>query len=147
MQMQDRLRSNPLSAACAIRDLRNAGCAQLKAADEPALGHVAEYFRALSQPMRLRILNTLHDRPRNVAELTQLLGCGQANVSRHLATLMRHGLVDRAPQGTSAYYRIADPGVYRLCHLVCGQLARRFAHQAQLLGTAAPTTRSRQSLP
>jgi len=128
----------------AIRKLRNRGCTQLKALDDRALGHVAEYFRALSEPIRLKILNALRDRTRNVGELTELLDCSQANVSKHLATLMRHGLVDRAAQGTSAYYRIADASVYQLCDLVCGQMAQRFASQAQMLGAATPATRSRR---
>ena len=108
----------------------------MKSLDDRALVHVAEYFRALSEPLRLRILNTLTDKPRNVGELTELLECSQANVSKHLATLMRLGFVERTTQGTSAYYRIGDPSVHQLCELVCGQMAQRFASQAQLLGAA-----------
>ena len=106
----------------------------IKTLDDRALVHVAEYFRALSEPLRLRILNTLSDKPHNVGELTELLACSQANVSKHLATLTRLGFVERAARGTSAYYRIADPRVHQLCELVCGQMAQRFANQAQLLG-------------
>ena len=106
----------------------------MKTLDDRALTHVAEYFRALSEPLRLKILNTLSAKPHNVGELTELLACSQANVSKHLATLTRLGFVERVAQGTSAYYRIADPRVHQLCELVCGQMAQRFASQAQLLG-------------
>jgi DNA-binding transcriptional ArsR family regulator len=106
----------------------------MKSLDDRALVHVAEYFRALSEPLRLRILNTLRDKPHNVGELTELLECSQANVSKHLATLTRLGFVERMARGTSAYYEIADPRVHQLCELVCGQMAQRFASQAQLLG-------------
>lgn len=116
----------------------------MKALDDRALGHVAEYFRALSEPLRLKILNALRDKARNVGDLTELLDCSQANVSKHLATLMRHGLVERSMQGTNAFYRIADPNVYQLCDLVCGQMAQRFASQAQLLGGPALTARTRR---
>jgi len=119
-------------------------CPQLKALDDRALTHVAEYFRALSEPLRLKILNTLHDRPHNVGELTELLDCSQANVSKHLAILMRHGMVERDAQGTSAFYRIADPRIYDLCDLVCGQMALRFASQAQLLGGRPTAMRARR---
>ena len=81
----------------------------LKALDDRALGHVAEYFRALSEPLRLKILNALRDKARNVGELTDLLECSQANVSKHLATLTRYGFVERTTQDTNAFYRIADP--------------------------------------
>jgi len=109
----------------------------MKMLDDRALGHVAEYFRALSEPLRLKILNALREGARNVTELTALLNCSQANASKHLATLARYGFVARESQGTSAYYRIADPRVYQLCDLVCGQVARHFTAQAQMLGGQA----------
>jgi DNA-binding transcriptional ArsR family regulator len=108
----------------------------MKPLDDRALVHVAEYFRALSEPLRLRILNTLNAKPHNVSELTELLECSQANVSKHLSTLTRLGFVERMARGTSAYYKIADPRVHQLCELVCGQMAQRFASQARLLGAA-----------
>lgn len=116
----------------------------MKALDDQALSHVAEYFRALSEPLRLKILNALRDKAYNVGELTDLLDCSQANVSKHLATLMRYGFVERSAQGTNAFYRIADPRVYQLCDLVCGQMARRFANQAQMLRPAALASRSKR---
>ena len=116
----------------------------MKTLDDRALVHVAEYFRALSEPLRLKLLNTLADRPHNVGELTELLECSQANVSKHLATLTRLGFVERMAQGTSAYYKIADPSVHQLCELVCGQMAQRFANQAQLLG-AGPNRPARRA--
>ena len=119
-------------------------CRALKALDDRALVHVADYFRALSEPLRLKILNSLRDGARNVGELTELLDCSQANVSKHLATLTRLGLVERTAQGTSAYYKIADPRVYQLCDLVCGQMAQRFASQAQMLGATGERRRARR---
>ncbi len=117
------------------------GCTALKALDDRALGYVAEYFRALSEPLRLKILNALRDKARNVGQLTELLDSSQANVSKHLATLTRLGFVERSAQGTSAYYRIADPRIYQLCDLVCGQMAQRYASQAEMLGASAPIAR------
>jgi DNA-binding transcriptional ArsR family regulator len=114
----------------------------MKKLDDRVLVHVAEYFRALSEPLRLKILNTLIDKPHNVGELTDFLACSQANVSKHLATLTRLGFVERITQGTSAYYKISDPRVHQLCELVCGQMAQRFASQAQLLGVVHDKRRS-----
>jgi len=116
----------------------------MKGLDDRALVHVAEYFRALSEPLRLKILNSLGDKARNVGELTELLDCSQANVSKHLATLTRLGFVERTTQGTSAYYRIADPRVHQVCDLVCGQMAQRYASHAQLLGAASEPRRSQR---
>ncbi len=100
--------------------------------DDIVLDRLARYFRALSEPQRLKILDLLRGDAMNVGELTQRLGCSQANVSKHLALMTEAGLVEREPRGTSVYYRFADPEVYQLCDLVCGQVARRLAGDAQL---------------
>ena len=41
-----------------------------------------------------------------------------ANISRHLSTLAKHGMVIREARGTTVYYRIADESIYALCDLV-----------------------------
>ncbi|MDO9234836.1 MAG: metalloregulator ArsR/SmtB family transcription factor [Aquabacterium sp.] len=106
----------------------------MEALDDRALDHVADYFRALSEPLRLKLLNALRGGPLNVGELTSLLGCSQANVSKHLALLAKLGLVSRESRGTSVYYEIADPRTYQLCDLVCGQIAQRLIEQVQVMG-------------
>jgi DNA-binding transcriptional ArsR family regulator len=95
-----------------------------------ALNQVAAYFQALSEPTRLQILNLLRSGERNVGELAQLTGYTSANISRHLAFLTQQGLVERESRGTSVYYRIADPSVYALCDLVCGNIARQLERRA-----------------
>lgn len=105
--------------------------ANMQALDDRALEHVADYFRALSEPIRLKLLNALRDGPRNVSELTALLNCSQANVSKHMTMLAKLGLVVRTSKGTSAYYEIGDPRTYQLCDLVCGQIAQRLVAQAE----------------
>ena len=91
-----------------------------------ALVQVASYFQALSEPTRLQILNLLRQQERNVGELAQLCGYSAANISRHLTLLTQRGLVSRESRGNSAWYRIADPSIYQLCDLVCGNIARQF---------------------
>jgi DNA-binding transcriptional ArsR family regulator len=97
---------------------------------DEALIEVAAYFQALSEPTRLQILNLLRQQERSVGELAQLCGYSSANVSRHLALLTQHGLVVRESRGNSAIYSIADPSVYALCDLVCGNIARQFERKA-----------------
>lgn len=96
-----------------------------------ALGQVATYFQALSDPTRLQILSLLRGGPRNVGELAQLCECTSANISRHLAILSKHGVVAHENRGTSAYYRIADESVYGLCDLACDSIARQFEQAAR----------------
>lgn len=83
---------------------------------------VAERFRSLGEPTRLRLLDALRAGEKTVTELVEATGLGQANVSKHLATLYAAGLVARRRSGLFVYYAIADRGTFRLCDLVCSQL-------------------------
>lgn len=113
----------------------------MQALDDQALDQVAEYFRALAEPLRLKLLNALRDGPLNVSELTELVGSSQANVSKHLGVLAKAGLVSRQSRGTSVFYEIADPRTYQLCDLVCGQIAQRLMSQVQgMTRTVAPAS-------
>ncbi|HYD77689.1 metalloregulator ArsR/SmtB family transcription factor [Ramlibacter sp.] len=112
-----------------------------------ALERVAAYFRALSEPTRLHILNLLRSGEHNVGELAQATGYTSANVSRHLSFLMQQGLVQRESRGTAVYYSIADPAVYALCDLVCGNIARqqeRTAVEHRLFAANAAPAASRR---
>ena len=105
-------------------ELQPAPHARMEGMPTEALEQVAAYFQTLSEPTRLQILNFLRRGERNVGELATLCGYTAANISRHLAMLTQHGLVARESRGTSVYYRIADPSIYDLCDLVCGNIAR-----------------------
>jgi DNA-binding transcriptional ArsR family regulator len=106
-----------------------------------ALAEVAHYFQVLSEPTRLQILNLLRQGEHNVGDLAQLCGFTAANISRHLALLTKHGLVERESRGTSVYYRIADDSVFALCDLVCGNIARQMEDTATRRKAFAPVRR------
>ncbi|MEK7346709.1 MAG: metalloregulator ArsR/SmtB family transcription factor [Pseudomonadota bacterium] len=103
----------------------------MKALPEEALVEIAAYFQALAEPTRLLILNILRSGERNVGDLAQLCGFTAANVSRHLTLMTQQGLLERESRGTSAYYRIADPSIFALCDLVCGNIARQMEKSAE----------------
>jgi DNA-binding transcriptional ArsR family regulator len=90
-----------------------------------ALELIAQRFRALADPTRLALLQALFDRERTVRDLCAETGASQANTSKHLALLLEQGLVARRRDGLFTRYRIADPTLERLCHVVCGSLAER----------------------
>jgi DNA-binding transcriptional ArsR family regulator len=85
---------------------------------------VAEQFKALAEPARLRILQALRDGELSVSELIQATGLGQANLSKHLQVLYGAGFVSRRREGVSILYRLGDADVLQLCQLVCGCLER-----------------------
>jgi DNA-binding transcriptional ArsR family regulator len=90
-----------------------------------ALELIAQRFRALADPTRLALLQALFGQERTVQDLCAETGASQANASKHLGLLLEQGLVARRRDGLFTRYRIADPTLERLCHLVCGSLAER----------------------
>jgi DNA-binding transcriptional ArsR family regulator len=98
-----------------------------------ALIQVADYFKVLSELSRLQVLCALKDGAKNVAEIVEETGLGQANVSKHLKILTQAGIVKRQPQGVSVYYQITDPMIFDLCELVCQRLEIQLQEQSQAL--------------
>ncbi len=99
---------------------------------------VAVRFKALSDPMRLRILQLLKEREMSVSALAQAVESTQPNVSKHLRVLQDTGLLARRQEGNTVFYTIADDTVFELCEVVCSSLAERFAtHANALAGTVA----------
>ncbi|MGA2321458.1 MAG: metalloregulator ArsR/SmtB family transcription factor [Solirubrobacteraceae bacterium] len=86
---------------------------------------IADRFRVLGEPMRIRLLDALREAPASVQELQHATGASQQNVSKHLGVLLRSGLVSRRKEGNFSLYAIADEGVFDLCDQVCGGMRRR----------------------
>lgn len=94
---------------------------------------VAERFKALAEPARLRILNALREGEMTVTEIMEATGMGQANVSKHLQLLTSLGFVARRKEGLYVHYRLADEDVFQLCDLMCGRLAREAGERERVL--------------
>ncbi len=105
---------------------------------DPLVELIADRFRVIGEPMRIRLLDRLRDGPATVQELTEAAGATQPNVSRHLNVLHQAGIVAREKQGVYVSYTIADESVFALCELVCGGLRRQLdALDSTLSGQAA----------
>ncbi|HET8762629.1 MAG TPA: metalloregulator ArsR/SmtB family transcription factor [Gemmatimonadales bacterium] len=92
---------------------------------EAMLSRVAEHFRLLGEPARLRILNALRpQRELTVTQLVELTGLGQANLSKHLQLLHAAAFVSRRREGLYVWYAIADQETIELCDLMCARLDR-----------------------
>jgi ArsR family transcriptional regulator len=88
---------------------------------------IAQRFRALSDPMRLKILYNLGSEELTVTGIVERTGGSQSNISKHLSTLFAHGLVNRRREGTSAFYSVTDLSIFSLCDQVCGGIDRDLA--------------------
>lgn len=83
----------------------------------------AELFGVLATPIRLKIISAVCHGERNVSELLEQIQTTQPNMSQHLSTLYRAGILGRRREGTQIYYRLQSEKVATLCRAVCTQLA------------------------
>jgi DNA-binding transcriptional ArsR family regulator len=97
---------------------------------------IAERFRVLGEPMRIRVLDRLRGGEAGIGELADELGTSQQNISKHVAVLARAGIVAREKVGTSVRLSIADDSVFELCETVCGGVARDVDRLRSILDTS-----------
>ena len=94
---------------------------------------VAQRFRVLGEPMRIKLLDRLREGGATVGELQEALGASQQNVSKHLGILHAAGMVSRAKDGNHICYSISDPSVFDLCDQVCGGVRRQLQELETIL--------------
>lgn len=105
---------------------------------EPLAELIAQRFRVIGEPTRIRLLDRLREGEASVQDLTDALAASQQNVSKHLGVLAQAGIVERRKDGNLSLYRIADESVFELCEQVCGSLQRRADElSAVVAGSAA----------
>lgn len=89
---------------------------------------VADRFKLLGDPTRLRLVNALHvEEELSVGELVERVGTSYGAVSKQLSLLRAQGVVSRRREGTRIYYRICDPSLNDLCTAVCAGIRRDWA--------------------
>lgn len=79
---------------------------------------VAQHFKLLGEPMRLKLLQAVCRRPLTVTEIVSAAGATQANVSKHLALLASAGILTRKKDGQRVFYGMKDRLTVKLCELV-----------------------------
>lgn len=103
---------------------------------DPLIELIAQRFRVLADPMRIKILDRLREGSATVKELTEATGSSQQNISKHLGVLHSAGMVSREKEGSYTRYVCSDPGVFELCEQVCGGLRRQLSALEEIIGAA-----------
>ncbi len=93
----------------------------------------AEFFKTLSHPARIRVLELLGQREHAVSELLAEIGIEAANLSQQLAVLRKAGLVMTRKEGNSVYYSLTSPRVAELLAVARGILTEVISGQMGLL--------------
>jgi ArsR family transcriptional regulator len=78
----------------------------------------AKFFKALSHPARLAILDALRQGEQCVCHLEVVLGYRQPYISQHLIVLREAGIVQDRRDGWNVFYRVIEPGVFEVLKVV-----------------------------
>lgn len=90
---------------------------------DQVFSNAAELFSILSTPIRLRLISALCHGEKNVTQLLSEIDATQPNMSQHLATLYRAGILGKRREGTQIFYNLQSQRAATLCRAVCNQIA------------------------
>ena len=75
-------------------------------------------LKAISHPLRLKILCTLGDREVSVQDLVDAVGTSQSNISQHLAIMRDKGILMTRKEANRVFYRVGDVRTLRLISMM-----------------------------
>jgi DNA-binding transcriptional ArsR family regulator len=113
----------------------NAATADKPDESDQVFATAAELFGLLSTPIRLKILSALCNGEKNVSQLLGDIETTQPNMSQHLSTLYRAGVLGKRRDATQIYYHIESERAAMLCRAVCTQIALEMDPEAAVDAT------------
>lgn len=102
---------------------RTRGKPKIIAPDNEEFEQLANRFKLLGEPARLRLLSILCEGECNVQELCEQTGLHQSNVSKHLQLLKAMGIVTCRREGIFRYYRLIDTALMSICRNIREELS------------------------
>ena len=75
-------------------------------------------LKAMSHPLRLKILCILGEREYSVQDIVEQVGTSQSNISQHLAILRDKGILASRKDANRVYYRVGDARTLRLISMM-----------------------------
>src|SRR5271165_4439385 len=97
------------------------------------MASILKFLRLAADPNRLRLLLLLEQEELSVAEMQEILGKGQSQISTHLAQLKQAGVVDDRRTGKHAFYRLtATAALMNLLHEAAGEIPEAGEDRAAL---------------
>lgn len=82
------------------------------------IDRAARSLKAMSHPLRLKILCTLGDQEVSVQEIVDSVGTSQSNISQHLAILREKGILAARKDANKVFYRVSDHRTLRLISMM-----------------------------
>lgn len=81
---------------------------------EEDIDRASRSLKAMSHPLRLKILCTLRDQEVSVQDIVDSVGTSQSNISQHLAILRDKGILASRKDANRVFYRVGDARTLRL---------------------------------
>ena len=85
---------------------------------EEDIERASRSLKAMSHPLRLKILCTLGDQEISVQDIVDQVGTSQSNISQHLAILRDKGILASRKDANRVYYRVGDSRTLRLISMM-----------------------------
>jgi len=95
----------------------------------------ADFLRAVSHPVRLKIIEALKHGEKSVGVLVKQLGVEQSSLSRHLLALRDAGILKSRQERTTVYYAIRDHDIFRVLRPIAVLLRKKFKESERVLAT------------
>jgi DNA-binding transcriptional ArsR family regulator len=83
-------------------------------ADDKDIERASRSLKAMSHPLRLKILCTLGAEEVSVQEIVEQVGTSQSNISQHLAILRDKGILASRKDANRVFYRVSDSRTLQL---------------------------------
>lgn len=85
---------------------------------EEDIDRASRSLKAMSHPLRLKILCTLGDQEISVQDIVERVGTSQSNISQHLAILRDKGILASRKDANRVYYRVSDGRTLQLISMM-----------------------------
>lgn len=92
----------------------------------------AEVVQALAHPIRLAVADFLGGGEQCVCDIAAHVGAERSNVSRHLAIMLKAGIVATRKEGVMVFYRLRTPCVLNFLGCATDVVRRNVAEDARV---------------
>jgi ArsR family transcriptional regulator len=86
--------------------------------DDGDIERASRSLKAMSHPLRLKILCTLGDQEVSVQAIVDYVGTSQSNISQHQAILRDKGILASRKDANRVYYRVGDARTLQLIRMM-----------------------------
>ncbi len=96
----------------------------------------ADIIKAVGHPLRVAVVDFLKDGEKCVCDIAEHVGSERSNVSRHLAVMLKAGVLQCRKEGLQVYYELRTPCILNFLNCAAQTLKHNVKEEAQMLARA-----------